>query len=275
MMAIPLLGAAGMIGSALSGFGASKAAKKAAGEQAAVGKRMRRTYDKVNPLYLQTLDWYARRAGLPGIDTGGAPTNAVSGQGGISPATAARMGLTQQQPGMRGRDAYSQRGVLPNSALGIWGSNPEDVMRMNQAQEGVDLMAQQRQQMLMNRLGRQGIGGSTMASAVGNIDQDAFRQLADFRRNLALSAGQEEERRMANVMGGLGPGISMGEQGANMSGQQANMYGQQAQGAMDNIGQLMQLYAQRDAMRRGGGDYYGGGGNANRVVPWAPYSGGF
>lgn len=258
-MAIGLLPALGAAGSLLGGLGANSAAKRAAGEQAAFGKRFRRQFDQASPLYMNALQYLAGRAGV-----GGAPMGAPVGAGGVSPGTAARMGMGAQQPGP---DRYGQRGMLPQSALGVYGQG-EDALRLNQADDQISQMLQQRQALLGNRLGRQGIGGSTAAAAMGGLDQDAFRQLAEFRRGLAINAGQEQERRVAQLLGGLGPALSMGGQAANIYGGLAQQYGNQAQGALGSLGQLAQMYYQNQMMRRAG-DQGAVQGPYSVISPWA------
>lgn len=108
---------------------------------------------------------------------------------------------------------------LPNSALGVFGQGA-DALRFQQAEEDINDAARQRANLLRYRLGQQGIGNSgTMASALAQNERGAMDSLADFRRNLAINAGSEQERRMQLLAQLLGLGQGIGSQGQAVSGQ--------------------------------------------------------
>jgi len=126
---------------------------------------------------------------------------------------------------------------VSQSQLGIFGQGA-DALRFQQAEEDINDAARQRANLLRFRLGQQGIGNSgTMASALAQNERGAMDSLADFRRNLAINAGGEQERRMQLLAQLLGLGQGIGSQGQQVSG----MYKQISASKPNLIGQLAQF----------------------------------
>ncbi len=112
---------------------------------------------------------------------------------------------------------------VPNSALGVFGQGA-DALRFQQAEEDINDASRQRANLLRYRLGQQGIGNSgTMASALAQNERGAMDSLSDFRRNLAINAGGEQERRMQMIAQLLGLGQGIGTQGQQVSGMYKQM----------------------------------------------------
>lgn len=130
---------------------------------------------------------------------------------------------------------------LPNSALGVYGQGA-DALRFQQAEEDVNDAARQRANLLRYRLGQQGIGSSgTMASALAQNERAATDSLADFRRNLAINAGGEQERRMQLLAQMLGLGHGIGSQGQEVSGMYKKLDAQKP-GLLGQLTQLAPLF---------------------------------
>lgn len=248
--------ALGFIGDLL-GLNQAKSARQSSAAQNAIAKQQLAMMQQAEPYYGALLQWAAQNAGLrlpqtPGI---AGPVSAPSAQpkpgfgssmdrlaamraGGQGTASIQPVGGRPQIGGLLqgGQPAAG----LPNSALGIYGSNPADVYRMQQAEEEVNRLANQRGQMLQYRLGQQGIGNSaTAGAALARNEQDALTQLANFRRQLAINAPMEQERRMQQVFQLLGLGQGAGGQAASIYGQQAGLQQQQAQGQQQMLMQLL------------------------------------
>jgi hypothetical protein len=133
-------------------------------------------------------------------------------------------------------------GSIPQSALGIYGTNPADQYRFAQAEDEIGRLRQRRAQQLQYQLGQQGAGTNTTAAALGRNEEDALRQLTEFRRNLAINAGSEQERRVGALLGALSPGFGQGQAAAGIFGQQAAQAGSQLGQASAGIGDALQNY---------------------------------
>ena len=141
----------------------------------------------------------------------------VGGQpGGMRPEVQQLQQNAQQQFAQFGQ--APQAGVLGGQALGVYGQNPADVYRLQQAEEDINRQANQRARLLQYRLGQQGIGGSGVAAdALRMNEMDALRGLSDFRRQLAIGSGQEQERRLSLLMQLLGLGTAQGAQSQSVT----------------------------------------------------------
>lgn len=244
--------------SALLGLDASKNQGKASAAQSALLKQQRMMMEQAQPYMQALMQWYAQNAGLKMPGMGG-----IGGGLGATPGIAGNQGVPRTQPigGMPGKVPFGAPratagggapttqptgGVpgLPNSAVGIYGSNPADVFRLQAAEEDVNRLARQRAQQLQYRLGQQGLGGSaTMGAALARNEGDALSQLAAFRRNLAMNAGQEQQQRMSQLLNALNPMLGQGPALAQQYGQMANQWGQQQQQQQQQLMQLAMMFA--------------------------------
>jgi hypothetical protein len=218
---------------------------------------------QASPYYGGILQFLAQNAGLPGIAAnvngqpvpqGPSPSPALArGQPGFGTSmdrlaqiraggqqTASIQPMRGYQGGGAGTPGGQPAAGLPNSALGVYGQNPADVFRMQQAEEDINRLANQRGQMLQYRLGQQGIGNSaTAGAALGRNEQDALTQLANFRRGLAMNAGTEQERRVQQLLAAMGIGQSAGGQASSIFGQNAALQQQQGQNQQNMLMQLL------------------------------------
>jgi hypothetical protein len=140
--------------------------------------------------------------------------------------------------------------------LGIW-NNPTDRFRMGQAQDDIDRYTMQQGNQMRHLLGQRGmLDSSVTGGAMQRLASDAMREYAGARRDLAISAPQEQERRIAMFMQALAPMLNMGQQSFQNYGQLAGTKMQQAQAANSVLPQLFGLAAQAYGM----GGFGGGGG---------------
>lgn len=260
----------GTIGDLL-GLNQAKDQRKASAAQNALLTQQREMMQQAQPYYQALMQWMSGNAGLqmpqapqapmPAAPMAQAVAPAVKGKAkaGFGPAPAApRMPtvapqmaappMTMAPPPMTTAQpafpmARQPAAGLQNSALGVYGSNPADVFRMQQAEEDIDRLARQRAQQLQYRLGQQGIGGSgTMAAALARNESDALSQLANFRRQLAIGAGQEQERRMSALMQFLNPALGAGPALAQQYGQMAGQFGQQGAQQQQQLMQMLPFF---------------------------------
>lgn len=226
------------------------------------------------PYYQQLLQWAAQNAGLPALPqspgiagpmgqpaaqppmtpNAGSATRFQGGGGGgfgMKPAGSSMDQLagmrTQGQPmaGIQPMGGPPRPGApgLSNAEVGIYGSNPADVYRLQQAEEDVNRQAEQRARLLQYRLGQQGMGNSaTMAAALTRNEGDAMGQFANFRRSLAMNSGQEQERRMQMLMQYINGSQAMGAQGQNVYAQQQQINAQKP-GLFDKLAPLASIFS--------------------------------
>jgi hypothetical protein len=121
-------------------------------------------------------------------------------------------------------------------------------------------LARARGAQLQHTLGQRGVASGSIGAALANNDRNAMRDLAGFRRQLAIDAPHEQERRMAAFLGALNPALSGGQNAANIYGQQGLYQGQQAAQSFGDIGQLAQGYFQNQALQNYLNQQGGGGG---------------
>lgn len=170
----------------------------------------------------------------------------------------------RQQAGLGPQPMYNdvmarRRGMTipqqdPN--LGVW-NNPADQFRMGQARDDIDRYTMQQQNQMKYLLGQRGMADSSvMGGAMQRLASDAMREYARQRQDLAISAPQEQERRIAMFMQSLAPMLGMGQQAFQNYGQLAGNKMQQAQAANSVLPQLFGLGAQLYGM----GAFGGGGG---------------
>jgi hypothetical protein len=179
--------------------------------------------------YTPLLQWAMQNAGLPQSATFQPPSApmpqppVIGGRGGFGMPMASTQPVGQPMPGASPPNAPTPGGFggpgVPNSALGVFGQGA-DALRFQQAEEDISDAARQRANLLRFRLGQQGIGGGGIAAAAQvQNERGAMDSLADFRRNLAINAGGEQERRMQLLAQLLGLGQGIGSQGQAVSGQ--------------------------------------------------------
>jgi hypothetical protein len=183
-------------------------------QQTEVGKQAAGAYQ---PL----LQWAMQNAGLPQSATFQPPSAPmpqppiIGGRGGFGMPQP----MASTQPVGGPMPLQPQPSGVPNSALGVFGQGA-DALRFQQAEEDINDAARQRANLLRFRLGQQGIGGGGIAAAAQvQNERGAMDSLADFRRNLAINAGGEQERRMQLLAQLLGLGQGIGSQGQAVSGQ--------------------------------------------------------
>lgn len=253
--------------SSFLGLDAQKDARKSASAQRGIANRQMGAMDQALPYYGGVLQFLSQNAGMqsprapmaamgqevaqprPGAGFGTADRM----QGAAQPSAMDQLAQMRAQAGARpvggarqpgvNPDGAPAPGVLPNSALGVYGSNPADVYRMQQAEEEVNRLADSRARMLQYRLGQQGIGNSaTAGAALARNESSALNQLADFRRNLAMNAGGEQERRVQQLLAAMGMGVGMGGQASAGFGQSAAMSQQQSQNQQQQLMSLLPLF---------------------------------
>jgi hypothetical protein len=217
-----------ILGGGLSLLGANQARRaqqSALKPQQALAREQLGLYRQASPYYGQILQYLAGNAGLPGVQTQGAPAAPQSGFGGAAGAGAQTLS---------GAPA-----AIPQGALGIYGSNPADAYRFQQAQEQIDAQRRQQAQRLQYQLGQQGAGANAIASVLGRNQNAAMDQLAKFRQGLAINAGQEQTNRVQQLLGALGAGFGQGSQAGGLLGQQAALAGNQLSQAGAGIGSAL------------------------------------
>lgn len=199
--AVPLALAGASLFSANKAASAQKNASRGANSLA---KAQLGLFNQASPHYGSILQYLQGSAGL--------------GSAAGEPSPAANGGLPPGQ------------GSLPPGALGIYGTNPADQYRLRQAEEELSRARMQREQALRFRLGRQGAGEATTASALGTVERDYQSELGQFQRGLAINAGQEQERRVQALLAALGVGFGQG-------GAAGQAYGQLGATAAGQLGQ--------------------------------------
>lgn len=233
------IGLAGMAANFATGRSAQRASKENLRRQEQYQQAANETYRAAQPGYLAGLQQMAGRAGI--ADQSGVVSH---GQGHFS-------------LGQQGGDDRRQFGLGGN-----YGSR-EDQLRFQAAQEDINRLARLRGNQLQSTMHNRGIADSSQAAALAGNERAAMADLTGFRRNLAINAGQEQERRLQQYMAALGPAFGQGAQAAQIAGQQGQYYGQQANQAYAGVGQIVQDWQQRNAlqdyMQRYGVNTGGGG----------------
>jgi hypothetical protein len=206
------IGAAGAIGSFLGGRSAAKSQKEMARRQAQTIQMQNQNFRQAQPYFQQALQQAANYAGLGGD------------------------GLRQT-----GESQFQMLGGQRAGLGGNWG-NREDQLRLQQGEEDIN----RRQQMTLNRLrfmlGQRGVAEGSQAAALGRAAAQGPQEFGQFRRGLAINAGQEQERRMQALQQLIAQGFGQGSAASAGYGQQAGMYGQQAAGANQDLGNILQQY---------------------------------
>lgn len=218
-----------IIGGGLSLLGANRAAgaqRRALDPQRRLAQDQLGLFHQASPYYGQVLQYLAGNAGL-GIPSAQPTAQRAQPGFGTPPIASTQAPLT------------GTPSAIPQSALGIYGTNPADQYRFQQAQEQIDQERRQQAQRLSYMLGQQGAGSNTIASVLGRNQQGAEDQLARFRQQLAINAGGEQERRVGALLQALGAGFGQGSQAGGLLGQQAALAGNQLAGASQGIGSAL------------------------------------
>jgi hypothetical protein len=217
-----------IVGGGLSLLGANQARRSqqsALGPQKQLAQQQLGLFRQASPYYGQILQYLAGNAGLNPTPGQTAAGGAQPGFGG--PATAGATSLA-------GAPA-----AIPQGALGVYGTNPADAYRFQQAQEQIDQQRRQQAQRLQYQLGQQGAGTNAIASVLGRNENAAMDQLAKFRQGLAINASNEQTNRMQQLLGALSAGFGQGGQAAGLLGQQAALAGNQLSQAGAGIGSAL------------------------------------
>jgi hypothetical protein len=220
-----------IVGGGLSLLGANQARRaqqSALKPQQALAREQLGLYRQASPYYGQILQYLAGNAGLGVPGAGGAQgvpgAMPEPGTGHLAPGTPLSPGAPA---------------AIPQGALGIYGTNPADQYRFQQAQEQIDAQRRQQAQRLQYQLGQQGAGANAIASVLGRNQNAAMDQLARFRQGLAINAGQEQTNRVQQLLGALGAGFGQGSQAGGLLGQQAALAGSQLSQAGAGIGSAL------------------------------------
>jgi hypothetical protein len=221
------LAAAGGLGSLFGGLSQQKASKELLRRQGQFANQQLQTYGQVNPLYLQAIQQYAGQLGI-----GGSP--------GVSQVGANHFQLGPSQ----------DRGQF---GLGGGYGSYQDQLRLRAAEEDINRNTMQNANQLRHTLGQRGIAPEIAGAALARNQAAGDQQFGQFRRGLALNAGQERERRLQQLMSMLAPGLGAGGQGAGILGQQGQMAGQQAAQSFAGLGNILGNYAYQQQVPGGGG----------------------
>lgn len=198
------------------------------------GQQMQQ-YNQSMPQYQSAINFLQQQAGLGQAGTPGGGTPAYN-------------------------DVYAQRRGISTPPMdpnaGIW-NNPTDQFRMGQARDDIDRYTMQQSNQMRSRLGQRGmLDSSVYGGAMQRLASDAMREYARQRQDLAISAPQEQERRISMFMQALAPMLGMGQQSFQNYGQLAENKMQQANQANSFLPQMLGLGAQLYGM----GGFGGGGG---------------
>jgi hypothetical protein len=160
-------------------------------------------------------------------------------------------------------------GGASQQQLGIW-NDPADQFRIGQAQDDINRFQTQQQNQLRHRLAQRGMLNSGLyGSGEAAIANNSLDQFANFRRNLAIGAGGEEERRMMQFLQALAPAMGMSGPAAQTYSQLGQQAGQQQAGSNQALQGIMQVIGQLIGPQPGQQGWQGGGGRSNN------YGGGF
>lgn len=225
--------------------------KLASKQQRSIANKQMAQYDQTMPYYNQALQYFAQRANPGSMGPGTSQQPFAPGPNGGTGQLMQGMQMQAQQPQPNRNGGYFSRhaqqtadphmpnpygqgpGGVSNQQMGIW-NNPEDAWRMAQAQDQIGQFQQGQQRFLQHNLADRGmLDSGAYGSGLTRLADNANQQFADFRRNQAIGAGAEQDRRYQQLMGSLGPGMNMGQQA-----QQG--YQQVGQNAMQGYQQAMQ-----------------------------------
>jgi hypothetical protein len=248
--ALPIMAATGVY----SAVNANRNQKKATSLQQGIAKNQNQLFQQTTPYYGAILQYLAQNAGI-NLPQSGVATPARYEQGLTGPKRlVAGTGSPAGTPtnALASSPLPSGSGALPDSYLGVFGQNEQDRLAFGQAEEDLGRQRERREQQLRFRLGQRGAGEATISSAMAQNEGDYQSQLAAFRRQIALAARAEQERRVAQLLGAMNPGLGQGAAASAAFGQNAAMYGGQANAAGAGLGSFLSNWLLADAMRRQG-----------------------
>lgn len=199
-----ILSGVGGFASLLGGRSASNASKEQSRRQAQLLEMQGQNFRAAQPYYQQALQQASQYAGL---------------------------GLGA--PDAQGRQHFGLGGN--------WG-NQEDQLRLQQAEEDINRRQQMQSNQLRFQAGRSGLNEGALGANLARNAAQGQQQYGQFRRGLAINAGQEQERRLQALQQLIGQGFGQGSQAAAGYGQQAGMYGQQAQQSFGDLGNILQQF---------------------------------
>lgn len=223
----PAIAAGTAVFNGIQGNSAAQAQKEALRRQGQIAKRQLQTYASAQNFYDPLLQQYAANAGLGG-------------------------GLEQV-----GEGHFAMNPSRAGFGLGGQYGSYEDQLRLKQAQSDIAHHQMAGANQLRHQLGGMGIADASIGAALARNQQAGDQQFGQFRRGLAINAGQEQERRLALLQNALGLGFGQGGQASAGYGQQAAAYGNQANQAFNGVNQALQAYGYQRAL---GGQQQGGGG---------------
>jgi hypothetical protein len=229
------IAAGGAFANLLSGRSAANAQKEQMRRQAQTIGMQNQNFRAAQPYWEPLLQQYAARAGLqtsPGVTQTGA------NQFSLSPT------------GTNNRAQFGMGGQF---------GSYEDQLRLREEEEGINRWLREQGSRLAHQAGLQGMGEGTRAAMLRGIQSDAGQQYGQFRRGLAINAGQDQERRMAQLQQLLGMGFGQGSQAAAGYGQQAGVYGGQAAAANQGLGNIVSNWQYMNALQQGQQPIGGGG----------------
>jgi len=238
--------------------------------QEGIARNQTQLFRQTSPYYNQVLQLLSQNAGIeiPGVTTPASGVNRFGPwTGPRNPYEAGRPLSATGNPSVGSSPLPAGSGALPGSLLGIYNQNEQDRLALGAAEDDIGRIREARNQQLRFQLGRRGAGEATISSALAQNEGDYQSQIAAFRRNLALAARGEQERRLMQLIGALAPGLGQGSAAAGIYGGQAGLYGGQAAAAGQGVGSFLSNWMLAEAMRR-----RGTGGIAGPLDPLNSYS---
>jgi hypothetical protein len=156
-------------------------------------------------------------------------------------------------------------GGVTNQQLGIYNMNASRINFSNAAaQDDINRMQQQQQSQLLHAMGQRGMANSSIyGGSLAQLGENAMQQYSDYRRKLAMGAGQEQDQRVQNLMNALNPSLGFGQQamgGLNQMYGNAQGLSQQSAQALQGPLQLRRQHRSSRNEPKGGGGGGGGGG---------------
>lgn len=122
------------------------------------------------------------------------------------------------------QELYNRTGI---GGGGVFNA-PQTRLQLQAGEEDINEARGRSTDTLLADLQRRGIRGPAAAAALSRVAGDADTELARFRRQLALQADQEQERRLMQLLNSLGVGFGQGLNAQQAYTGLANSYGQQA-----------------------------------------------
>lgn len=228
----------GMGANYLQGRSAAKAQKEVARRQAQTISMQNENFRAAQPAFRGVMREYMNRAGL-------------RDENGV------------QQVG----DGHYNLGGMPgqpqNYGLGGQYGSPELQMRLRAAEEDINKRRTMQANQLRHQLGGAGVAQASVGAALARNQSEADQQYAGFRRQLAIDADAEQERRLAALQQMISLGFGQGSQAMAGMGQQSQMYGQQQAAANQGMSNIMGQWAMGRQLQGLGG----AGGTMDRYGP--------